>query len=48
MEEKPEKLNYAEWDETGFEIPEEYHVAAVAVGFNTDGAVTWDDNFRIE
>ena len=30
------------------EIPEEYHVAAVAVGFNTDGAVTWDDSFRIE
>ena len=26
MEEKPEKLNYAEWDETGFEIPEEYHL----------------------
>ena len=30
------------------EIPEEYHVAAVAVGFNTDGVVTWDDSFRVE
>ena len=30
------------------EIPEEYHVTAIVVGFNTDGTVTWDDSFRIE
>lgn len=29
MEEKPEKLNYAEWNETGFEIPEEYHLTVI-------------------
>ena len=30
------------------EIPEEYHVTAIVVGFNTDGAITWTDSFRIE
>jgi len=30
------------------EIPEEYRVTAVIVGFNTDGTVTWTDSFRIE
>lgn len=30
------------------EIPSEYNVTAVAVGFNTDGTVTWNDSFRIE
>ena len=30
------------------EIPQEYNVTAVAVGFNTDGTVTWNDSFRIE
>lgn len=30
------------------EIPEEYHVTAIVVGFNTDGTVTWNDSFRIE
>lgn len=30
------------------EIPEEYHVTAIVVGFNTDGAITWNDSFRIE
>jgi hypothetical protein len=28
------------------EIPEEYNVTAVVVGFNTDGIVTWTDSFR--
>ena len=30
------------------EIPQEYNVTAVTVGFNTDGTVTWNDSFRIE
>lgn len=30
------------------EIPEEYHVTAIVVGFNTDGAITWNGSFRIE
>ena len=30
------------------EIPKEYHVTAIVVGFNTDGAITWNDSFRIE
>ena len=30
------------------EIPEEYHVTAVVVGFNTDGVVTWTDSFRVD
>ena len=30
------------------EIPEEYHVTAIVVGFNTDGTITWNDSFRIE
>lgn len=30
------------------EIPEEYYVTAVVVGFNTDGTITWSDSFRIE
>ena len=29
------------------EIPEEYHVTAMVVGFNTDGAITWNDSFRL-
>ena len=29
------------------EIPEEYHVTAIVVGFNTDGAITWNDSFRL-
>lgn len=29
-------------------IPEEYHVTAIVVGFNTDGTITWSDSFRIE
>ena len=28
------------------EIPEEYNVTAVVVGFNTDGTITWNDSFR--
>ena len=28
------------------EIPEEYHVTAIVVGFNTDGAITWTESFR--
>lgn len=28
------------------EIPEEYYVTAVVVGFNTDGTITWSDSFR--
>ena len=30
------------------EIPEEYYVTAVVVGFNIDGTITWSDSFRIE
>lgn len=30
------------------EIPQEYNVTAVVVGFNTDGTITWNDSFRIE
>lgn len=30
------------------EIPKEYHVTAIVVGFNTDGTITWNDSFRIE
>lgn len=30
------------------EIPKEYHVTAIVVGFNTDGMITWNDSFRIE
>ncbi|OPZ48410.1 MAG: VanZ like family protein [Bacteroidetes bacterium ADurb.BinA104] len=30
------------------EIPQEYNVTAVVVGFNTDGTITWSDSFRIE
>ena len=30
------------------EIPKEYNVTAIVVGFNTDGTITWDDSFRIE
>ena len=44
MEEKPEKLNFAEWDEPGFEIPEEYHLTdhsylheAINVFYAADG-----------
>ena len=29
------------------EIPQEYYVTAVVVGFSTDGAITWNDSFRI-
>ena len=29
------------------EIPEEYHVTAIVVGFNTDGTITWIDSFRL-
>ena len=29
-------------------IPEGYNVTAIVVGFNTDGAITWNDSFRIE
>lgn len=29
------------------EIPEEYYVTAIVVGFNTDGTVTWNESFRI-
>lgn len=28
------------------EIPEEYNVTAVVVGFNTDGTITWTESFR--
>ena len=28
------------------EIPEEYHVTAIVVGFNTGGTITWNDSFR--
>ena len=28
------------------EIPEEYHVTAIVVGFNTDGTITWTESFR--
>ena len=30
------------------EIPSEYNVTAIVVGFNTDGSITWSDSFRIE
>lgn len=30
------------------EIPDEYNVTAVVVGFNTDGTITWNNSFRIE
>ena len=30
------------------EIPEEYHVTAIVVGYNTDGTITWNDSFRVE
>ena len=30
------------------EIPDEYNVTAVVVGFNTDGTITWSDSFRVE
>lgn len=30
------------------EIPQDYNVTAVVVGFNTDGMITWNDSFRIE
>lgn len=30
------------------DIPQEYNVTAVTVGFNTDGTVLWADNFRVE
>lgn len=29
-------------------IPEEYHVTAIVVGYNTDGTITWNDSFRVE
>ena len=29
-------------------IPEGYNVTAIVVGFNTDGAISWNDSFRIE
>lgn len=29
------------------EIPKEYHVTAIVVGFNTDGTITWSDSFRL-
>ena len=28
------------------EIPGNYHVTAIVVGFNTDGTITWTDSFR--
>lgn len=28
------------------EIPEEYHVTAIVVGFSTDGTITWTESFR--
>ena len=30
------------------EIPDEYNVTAIVVGFNTDGIITWNDSFRSE
>jgi len=30
------------------EIPNEYNVTAIVVGFNTDGTVTWNESFRVE
>lgn len=30
------------------EIPEEYPVTAICVGFNTDVTITWSNSFRIE
>ena len=30
------------------EIPQDYSVTAVVVGFNTDGTITWNDSFRIQ
>ena len=29
------------------EIPGNYHVTAIVVGFNTDGTITWTDSFRL-
>ena len=29
------------------DIPEEYHITAVVVGYNTDGVVLWTDCFRV-
>lgn len=29
------------------EIPDEYNVTAIVVGFNTDGTITWRDSFRV-
>lgn len=29
------------------EIPEDYHVTSIVVGFNTDGKITWTDSFRV-
>ena len=29
------------------EIPQEYNVTAVVVGFNTDGTITWSNSFRL-
>jgi len=28
------------------EIPADYHVTAIVVGFNTDGTITWNESFR--
>ena len=28
------------------EIPEEYNVTAIVVGFNTEGTITWTESFR--
>ncbi len=30
------------------EIPQEYPVTAIAVGFNTDGVILWTDSFRVQ
>lgn len=30
------------------EIPSEYHVAEVIVGFNTGGKLIWEQNFRVD
>lgn len=30
------------------EIPGEYSITSIVVGFNTDGTITWNDSFRIE
>ena len=31
MEEIPERLNYGEWDEAGFEIPKEYFLPSIVI-----------------